>query len=746
MAIVRNAREIYDLDCVLCEENFKTPKVLPCLHTFCLPCLEQIIRVPERSLSCPICNVEMNIPANGLSAIADNTFATNMLNILAVQNPTTCTNCEDREWANSRCLDCVENLCSGCVLAHERIRQTKTHKVIPFDELQNNAVHEAIKCPSFCKIHGEEILKYYCSTCGDAICRDCALYEHREHNYTDLKEAVKVHQSILNELLEKAKHKIPVVTGAIKEVSDVAKSLKQRKAIVGNIIKETIDSHIKTLEDKRVTIMDELTKIYSAKELVLEEQHMALEMDLSNLINSCEFVDHMITYGNEAEIMTLKKMMVGRLEAMNKHKSELDPRENDTIDFLPHDDPLKVAIQEFGSLSTSETFPPLCYLYGAGATNAKLGLTCEFLVVTKNRFNKAIVKGGEKVEVIIKNGDGVPIHVDVRDLRDGTYKVIYKVITKEKHSVVVFVRDKLIQDGAYELNVTAGIDCLKIGPLLTKFGSGGIINHKEDDENYEPWGIVCDHRGNILVTDHNNHKIQKFDANGKLAFQFGIRGRNDGEIWYPTGIAVDRQNLIYVADHGNHRMQVYDSEGEYIRTFGERGTADGHLKGPCGIAVDLDDRLIVTDRDNHRVQVFRLDGTFCFSFGGYGSGDGKFNSPRHVAIDSDNNILISDTNNHRVQCFDKQGKFLSKFGHKGSDDGEFLCPSGVATDSENKIVIADFKECHVQIFSTQGVFLRKIGCELGKPNGMFSKPTGICVSRSGNVLVADRGTNKIHML
>ena len=114
-------------------------------------------RVPERTLSCPICNVEMNIPANGLTAISDNTFATNMLNILAVQNPTTCTNCEDRELANSRCLDCVENLCSNCVSAHERIRQTKSHKVIPFDELQNNAVHEAIKCPSFCKIHEEEV-------------------------------------------------------------------------------------------------------------------------------------------------------------------------------------------------------------------------------------------------------------------------------------------------------------------------------------------------------------------------------------------------------------------------------------------------------------------------------------------------------------------------------------------------------------------------------------------------------------
>ena len=122
--------------------------------------------------------------------------------------------------------------------------------------------------------------------------------------------------------------------------------------------------------------------------------------------------------------------------------------------------------------------------------------------------NSIVILGGEKVEVIIKNGDGIPINVDVRDMNDGTYKVVYKVITKEKHSIAVFVRDKLIQDGVYELNVTAGIDCLKIGPLLTKFGSGGVINPKEDDDNYEPWGIVCDNKGNILVSDHNNHKIQ----------------------------------------------------------------------------------------------------------------------------------------------------------------------------------------------------------------------------------------------
>ena len=83
-----------------------------------------------------------------------------MLNILAVESPHNCTNCEDRELASARCLDCVENLCENCVTAHERIRQTKFHRIVSFEELQNNTVDESIRCPSFCKIHDREVSSF----------------------------------------------------------------------------------------------------------------------------------------------------------------------------------------------------------------------------------------------------------------------------------------------------------------------------------------------------------------------------------------------------------------------------------------------------------------------------------------------------------------------------------------------------------------------------------------------------------
>ena len=73
-----------------------------------------------------------------------------------------------------------------------------------------------------------QMLKYFCETCDDAICRDCAIYDHREHNYVDLKEAVKIHRETVIELLDSTKRKLPVVKLALNEVIEVTNSLSER--------------------------------------------------------------------------------------------------------------------------------------------------------------------------------------------------------------------------------------------------------------------------------------------------------------------------------------------------------------------------------------------------------------------------------------------------------------------------------------------------------------------------------------
>ena len=120
-------------------------------------CLSILCRSQDRTLECSICQLLVPVPAKGIEAFPLNFFINNMLTVLAVQNPTKCTNCEDSSQATARCLDCVENLCTNCVFAHKRIRQTVDHRILTFDEIQANEVKDIIRCPSFCSVHPREV-------------------------------------------------------------------------------------------------------------------------------------------------------------------------------------------------------------------------------------------------------------------------------------------------------------------------------------------------------------------------------------------------------------------------------------------------------------------------------------------------------------------------------------------------------------------------------------------------------------
>ena len=49
-------------DCAICQEEFTNPKQLPCTHTFCLKCLEELLRIrPRRSFTCPECRMRIKV-------------------------------------------------------------------------------------------------------------------------------------------------------------------------------------------------------------------------------------------------------------------------------------------------------------------------------------------------------------------------------------------------------------------------------------------------------------------------------------------------------------------------------------------------------------------------------------------------------------------------------------------------------------------------------------------------------------
>lgn len=67
---------------------------------------------------------------------------------------------------------------------------------------------------------------------------------------------------------------------------------------------------------------------------VLTSQQKILELDLSNLLSSCDFTENVLRYGNEAEIMLVKPQMVSRLQNLNEHESQCEPEDNEVINIV----------------------------------------------------------------------------------------------------------------------------------------------------------------------------------------------------------------------------------------------------------------------------------------------------------------------------------------------------------------------------------------------------------------------------
>jgi hypothetical protein len=134
----------------------------------------------------------------------------------------------------------------------------------------------------------------------------------------------------------------------------------------------------------------------------------------------------------------------------------------------------------------------------------------------------------------------------------------------------------------------------------------------------------------------------------------GSPGSGPGQFQNPVSLAFDGEGNLVVSDHGNHRIQVLRySDGAHLRTIGCQGSGNGQFSNPWGIAFDGSGHILVADHGNHRVQMLRYsDGAHVRTVGSQGSGSGQFINPTDVAVDGDGRVVVCDCSNHRLQVIE----------------------------------------------------------------------------------------------
>jgi DNA-binding beta-propeller fold protein YncE len=180
-----------------------------------------------------------------------------------------------------------------------------------------------------------------------------------------------------------------------------------------------------------------------------------------------------------------------------------------------------------------------------------------------------------------------------------------------------------------------------------------------------------------------------------------------------------------------------------------------------GISIDSQDRLYIFNRSKHPMMVFDSEGNFLTSWG-----QEHFDRPHGSCIGPDGSIYCTDDRNHTVTKFDCDGNVLMVIGTKDkpSDTGyrevpnlferissitkggePFNRPTGVALSSTGAIYVADgYANARVHKFSSDGRLLFSWG-EPGPGPGQFRLPHSIFIDKRDRIWVADRENSRIQI-
>ncbi|XP_074644685.1 E3 ubiquitin-protein ligase TRIM71-like [Tubulanus polymorphus] len=755
--------------CPLCFDQLDDPKVLPCLHTFCRPCLTREL-CGESILRCPTCGHKVQLGDDGLESLPSNSFISNILDVVVTQEEEyeplrnnddglddtaiqSCNSCDDGNKATSQCRNCKEYLCDKCVHAHQRVRLTRDHEIIRFDGRNHNSsiialnnlhqfnINNGIDRPcNYCEMHEFEVLRLYCDTCTKPICRECTMNLHQRHNFIYLQDAVENSKAITMKLLSDAKSGMKALEESISLSQVTAEHVEMRSQGVASEIRQITHRHMAALEAREHDLLRQVEKIRQAKGKTLHLQMEELKQGLASLSQTVEHCETVIDTGSDVEILKTQDKIVTEMQNIRHLRNYLQPHEDDFILFTPPDAALHVAICQMGFVSSS-AYAPLSVASGDGIKRALKGKAACIIVHAKDHTGDNRMIGGDPVGAVVESPEGVLYHAEIVDRQNGTYGVSYRPQTEGVHVLSVTIRGKHICDSPFSVNVRCGRNYGNIGlnPVLTFGGEG-----EDDGKLCRPWGVACTKEGHLVIADRSNNRVQIFNAEGVFLRKFGTPGSRNGQFDRPAGVEIDHLHRIIVADKDNHRIQIFNFDGIFLSKFGEKGNKNGQFNYPWDVATNSEGQILVSDTRNHRVQLFTTDGQFLNKFGFEGPMWRHFDSPRGVCFNNSGQAIITDFNNHRLLVLQPDFQGARFLGTEGSGNVQFMRPQGVAIDHEGNIIVADSRNYRIQIINPNGNFLCRFGNH-GPGSGQLDRPSGICVTPDGLIAVVDFGNNRVHL-
>ena len=417
-----------------------------------------------------------------------------------------CDICDSGDPTVNRCTTCCIFLCEFCSQAHLRARDTSSHDIVSVEEAKKMG-SVAMAKPSLCKEHKGEVMKLFCATCDKVICRDCTVVEHRNHEYTFVKEAYSTEKERLLDILSETKTRIPMLEEALQSVSEMKTRVEcHAQKTVQDAIKcrdELVDCA--NIRHKQLIQLIEELRMVKLKGLQVQEEE--LETALTSVKNGVEFTEKALKNSSEVDILNMRKLMSSRLEGFNSANWHLKPCTEEVVQLNVDMQQLKQAMKNFGTITEGQASAGMSTVT---MDNGPEGVMCNtlcgeqitFTITSKEQNGRKRRNGGDIFEAeICCSEDSSTEWLKVKDCEDGTYIFAYTPQQVGQYELSVKLSDCHVQGSPFKW---------KVEDLYTWYGASTLT--MGNGEEAVMYNTLCGQPVEFTI----NTKEQK-QANKKLS-------------------------------------------------------------------------------------------------------------------------------------------------------------------------------------------------------------------------------------
>ena len=207
-----------------------------------------------------------------------------------------------------------------------------------------------------CELH-HDLLKLYCETCQELICRDCAVSkQHRNHEYKLITECYPDHHQEIETNLLIVKTKVADINTALTDLITRENEITKQ----GKDIKEEIHAEAQLLmnlvQQSERQLVQQVDTTLQQKIQVLNKQRKEVETVLDHLKRCEEFVEQSLKVGSQQQVLRGKQSIIQVMTKVNQdvNSEVFQPIEEANIEFIKNQG-LVVKYESIGELK-SEMF------------------------------------------------------------------------------------------------------------------------------------------------------------------------------------------------------------------------------------------------------------------------------------------------------------------------------------------------------------------------------------------------------